>query len=340
MLATLAPRLFNAPGPGVSDGRSKQSLVKSGGARLWRAREEQNVKTTIRCSPRPDDSSEPQLVVNELTLLPGGEWSPQLPGWLVIHVSAGVGYWLHPLLNRELPTGAVVLLSDQIQGCIRASQVGELRLHFFRIEPGKLSGLVTLADQTLLHNAAGDEKLALRILPPNDHFSDKLRELVPERTRNTFPARVQLLQLFLEVFGGNFQQPPTAVAAVFDAKERLTRMLNHTPVSELLALSFSELAHKTRCSPRHVSRLFTELVGVSFRDKQTELRLAHARELLATTDSKVAEVALESGYPSTNLFSVMFKQRFGASPAKWREQVKGKGRKPAKPVARRLRIVA
>jgi AraC-like DNA-binding protein len=298
------------------------------------------VKKSDHGSRKPDDSYEPQLMINELTLPPGGEWSPQLPGWMVIHVSSGVGYWLHPRSNRELATGAVVLLSDQIRGCVRASQVAELRLHFFRMEPRKLTGLVSMADQTLMQNAAGDEILSLRVLPPNARFSDKLRELGSEQAGNNFPARVQLLQLFLDVFGGNFQQPPADVTGAVDAKERLAQMLNQTPLSELLELSFSELVNKTRCSPRHASRLFTELVGVSFREKQTELRLARARELLATTDSKVVDVATESGYQSTSLFSAMFKKRFGISPAKWREQIKGKGRKPVKQVFRRLHIAA
>jgi AraC-like DNA-binding protein len=298
------------------------------------------VKTSIRGSLEPNGSYEPQLVVNELVLPPGGEWSPQLPGWLVIHVTAGVGYWLHPRLNWELRTGAVVLLSEQIHGCLRASQVGDLRLHFFRIEPRKLTGLVSIADQVLMQTAAGDEKLSLRLLPPNARFSDKVRELSSDKARNSFPARVQLLQLFLEVFGGTFQQPQADVAGIFDARERLRQILNQTPVSELLQLTFSELVSKTRCSPRHVSRLFTELVGVSFREKQTELRLARASDLLATTDSKMVEVAMESGYQSTSLFSAMFKQRFGISPAKWREQFKGNGRKAAKLVFRRLRIAA
>jgi AraC-like DNA-binding protein len=108
----------------------------------------------------------------------------------------------------------------------------------------------------------------------------------------------------------------------------------------LLELSFAELVSKTRCSPRHVSRLFTELVGVSFREKQAELRLARACDLLATTDSKVVEVAQESGYQSTSLFSAMFKQRLGISPAKWREQLKGNRRRPSKLVVSRLRIAA
>ena len=305
---------------------------------IWRAEIERNVKTSGRSTQDAWGSHEPQLVIGEMALLPGGEWSPRLPGWMVIHVSAGVGYWLRPGMSRELQTGAVLLLSDQAQGCLRASQVGDLRLHFFRMEPRKLIGLASMADQTLMQNAAGDEKLSLRVFPPNAQFSDRFRELSSEKARNSLPARVQLLQLFLEAFGGNFQQPQADVTEAFDARERLKQMLHQTPVSELLELSFSELVSKTRCSPRHVSRLFTELVGSSFRDKQTELRLARACDLLASTDSKVADVAMESGYQSTSLFSAMFKQRFDISPAKWRERAKR--RRPAKRTVRRLRVVA
>jgi len=277
------------------------------------------------------------LVINELILPPGGEWMPHLAGWMVIHVSSGVGYWLHPRMNCELQTGAVLLLSDQIEGCIRASQVGELRLHFFRTEPAKLTELMTMADRRLLENAAKDEKLSLRVLLPNAQFSDRFRKLSSE-AGSTFPARAQMLQIFLEVFGGNFQRPEPEASAGPDAKERLKQMLDQTPISDLVEISFSELVNKAGCSPRHVSRLFTELVGVSFREKQSTLRMARARELLASTDSKVVDVALESGFQSTSLFNQMFKQHFGISPARWREQARG--RKPVKLVVKRLRAVA
>jgi AraC-like DNA-binding protein len=273
-----------------------------------------------------------------MTLLPGGEWSPHLQGWMLIHVSSGAGYWLHPRMNWELQQGAVVLLSDQAQGYVRASQAAGLRLQLFRMEPRKLTGLVSMADQTLMQNAAADEKLSLRVLPPDAQFSDKFTELSSGKARNSFPARVQLLQLFLDVFGGNFQQPPPEATEVVDAKERLKQLLDHTPVSEFLELSFPELVGRTACSPRHVSRLFTELVGVSFREKQAELRLTRACDLLATTDFKVVDVAMESGFQSTSLFSAMFKQRFGTSPARWRERARR--RKPAKRAVKRLRVVA
>jgi AraC-like DNA-binding protein len=74
------------------------------------------------------------------------------------------------------------------------------------------------------------------------------------------------------------------------------------------------------CSPRHLSRLFRQEVGASFREKQTEVRLARACELLATSNVKVVDVALTSGYQSPSLFNLVFKRHFGMSPGKWREQ--------------------
>jgi AraC-like DNA-binding protein len=59
---------------------------------------------------------------------------------------------------------------------------------------------------------------------------------------------------------------------------------------------------------------------MSFRQKQAQVRLLRAQELLATTESKVVEVALESGYQSLSLFNFMFKRHFGVTPAKWRDQ--------------------
>lgn len=280
------------------------------------------VKIPVRGNSRAVGSYEPQLAVRQIVVPPGDEWSPRLQGWLVAHVSSGVGYWLHSRINCELQTGAVLLLSDQVQGCVRASQVGELRLHFFRLEPAKLTGLVTMADQRCLANAARDENLSFRVLAPNLQFSDNFRRLSSAETRNNLPARALMLQLFLEAFGGDFTLSQEDLASDRDASERLRKMLNHTPVSDLIEIRFSELVSKTGCSARHVSRLFTELVGTSFREKQSELRLARARELLATTNSKVLEVALESGYQSPSLFNKVFKRRFQVSPAKWREQAR------------------
>ena len=85
-------------------------------------------------------------------------------------------------------------------------------------------------------------------------------------------------------------------------------------------MNFSELAQQTRCTSRHLGRIFQQLVGMSFGDKRTAIRMEKARELLATTDSKIVDVALESGFKSLSLFNLVFARHFGISPGKWRQR--------------------
>ena len=54
-------------------------------------------------------------------------------------------------------------------------------------------------------------------------------------------------------------------------------------------------------------------------------RRSKASELLATTDWKVSDVALESGYSPVGVLNQAFKERFGLSPARWRDQLTSSG---------------
>jgi len=265
-------------------------------------------------------SFEPHLVIKEVALPAGSEWNPDSNGWSFLHFTRGVGYWLHPKGNHELATGSVLLFSQCAQGTIRASQVGEVILHCFRLQPERLMGLVTLSEQQFLQNAATVEHLALRVFPPEEPVASGFRTLCENSNGNPFSLRLRLLALFTQAFGQELPNQAPNVPAL-DAKSRLARLLSRTPVAELLDLSFGDLALELRCTPRHLSRIFHEVVGMSFRAKQTDVRLVRAQELLATTRCKVVEVALESGYQSLSLFNATFKKRFGVTPGKWREQV-------------------
>jgi AraC-like DNA-binding protein len=266
----------------------------------------------------------PHLVLNELCLPPGAEWNPEQCGWSFIHITSGVGYWLHPRLNQELPTGTSIVLSERAEGCIRASQLDGFVLQYFRMEPDKLTGLVTLAEQRFLQEAAREERFFVRFFSPETRVSNRFSELKPKAGTSSFHARLQLLLLLVESFGDELYQGSAETRPQLDARERLVQLFKQTSASELLEMNFSELVQRANCTPRHFSRLFNEIVGMSFREKQAETRLLRARELLATTESKIVDVALESGYQSLSLFNLMFKRRFGLSPGKWREQLKAR----------------
>jgi AraC-like DNA-binding protein len=298
------------------------------------------VRTTTHRNAKPDSSYEPHLVLNEAALQPGEEWRPCSPGWALIRIASGTGYWLHPRLNQELATGAVLMLAEAAQGSIRASQLGGVSLHFFHVAPQRLTGLATFSEQRFFETAGLREDLAMRYFQPESPVAAKLNELCAHRNGNGLPFRLQLLQLFVEVIGPELKAQTTKPEAPVDAQERLREFLERTSPSELLQIGFAELVQRTRCTPRHLSRVFHHVVGVSFRDKQAELRLARARELLVTSRAKVVDVALESGYQSLSLFNLMFKRRFGLSPGKWRQVQGGRKGRPANPRRRVVRVVA
>lgn len=268
------------------------------------------------------------LVIGQVSLGPGSEWTPKPPGWSVLHLASGVGYWMHLHLHRELATGSVVILSPAVQGLIRASQIGEARIHFFNVEPERLTGVLTLAEQRALREAAGKTELSFRFFAPEDTVAVKFRELFAERKDSLLQLRLQLLTLFIRGVSGGLIFEPVEPAGR-SSRNRLEALLQRMPAGGLLDLDFRDLARQLCCSPRHLGRIFNRVVGTSFREKQAEVRLARAQELLATTQSKVCEVAAESGYQSLSLFNLMFKRRLGMTPGEWRRQLKSQPSLPA-----------
>jgi AraC-like DNA-binding protein len=268
---------------------------------------------------KPERTYEPHLAVREISVPPGGEWAPRSPGWSLMQVGRGTGYFLQSQLSQELETGMVLLVAGQVPGSIRASQLGGLLLYSFSVIPTRLTGLITLGEQDFLATASSRKEFSLRILPPCSPVAVKMKELCAGRNPGGLLLRLNLLRLFVEVFGSELEQAASNWETA-DAKERLRVLLERTPPAELLEMSFDELARMTHCTSRHLSRVFRELVGMSFRDKRAELRLTRARDLLATSRSKVVEVALESGYKSLSLFNLMFTRHFGTSPGRWRQR--------------------
>ena len=277
-------------------------------------------------------------------LRPGAEWQPPFIGWSLVQVQAGVGYWLDQEVSSELRAGTVLALARKAAGSVRASQTGEMRLSYFRVEPELLTGLVTLAEQSRLERAASAREASSQILPPDHLVATRFRELAAGVDKTGFRGRAQLLELFtrVRVFAEEIEQQDLAGKVTREARDRLEEYLRDTLPAEFLSVSFVELAQRMKCTPRHLSRIFHEVTGMSFRDKQARIRLARASELLATTDAKVVDVALESGYQSLSLFSLMFKKRFGLSPGKWRQKHRRdkRPRAPRKPPARLLAAVS
>lgn len=242
-----------------------------------------------------------------------------MSGWSLVQIGSGSGYWLRDQSRLELDTGTVLLLAENIPGRILASCLNGISLHYFSVMPDRLTGLITQGEHDLFKQAAGRKELTCQILPPPHPVALKMRELCESSSQGGLLFRLILLQLLIEAFGQALEQP-TLGELQSDVRERLRAFLAELPPTALLEVTCEELAEITHCTPRHLSRVFYELMGMSIRDKRAEIRLARARELLATSQSKVVEVAFKSGYKSLSLFNRMFTRRFGISPGRWRQK--------------------
>jgi AraC family transcriptional regulator len=103
---------------------------------------------------------------------------------------------------------------------------------------------------------------------------------------------------------------------------RLRRAIEfmHDNFSRELALE--EIASAAYLSEYHFARLFKQVAGVTVHVYLANLRLEHARRLLAETELAISEIALRVGYQSQSHFTKMFKSVAGVTPRAYREGVR------------------
>ena len=262
---------------------------------------------------------ESHLILQEILLRPGGEWTPPTNHWVVARIAEGVGYWMHGGNAREFKVGDGLVVSKNFQFTLRASQLEPLQVEFFLVQPELLTGVLTVAESHKLSLPATNTLAQIIPFSASESVGLKFTRLAGQLQRESLPARLALLQLWSQLVAGTLVQPVEAAQGQ-RLLERFRHLFTHITDVELATRSLPELAAQLNCSERHFSRMFREEFGVALRARQTELRLQHARQLLADADAKVINVAYESGYRHLGLFNAMFKKRFGMTPSEWREQ--------------------
>lgn len=138
--------------------------------------------------------------------------------------------------------------------------------------------------------------------------------------------RVLLLELEARLHRLALEQParrgrprlPATDAAGSGQIERITRfMAEH--YREPLAVP--TIADAIGLHPKYLMRVFKKHCRVSVWDYLTQLRISHAQRLLITTDLKVLDVAMESGFASVAPFYAAFAARSrGLKPLDYRRR--------------------
>jgi len=86
-------------------------------------------------------------------------------------------------------------------------------------------------------------------------------------------------------------------------------------------LSIPDIARPSGLHPNYASTLFRRTLGITISDYLKQHRLFHARRLLAVSDKKIIDVALESGFGAPSRFYEAFVKTYGCSPKTIRRQL-------------------
>lgn len=86
------------------------------------------------------------------------------------------------------------------------------------------------------------------------------------------------------------------------------------------ALSMEYIAKKTYLSPSYFSAVFKAETGESATHFLARYRLERARELLESTNTRIADIGARVGFSSASYFVTVFRGAYGMSPSQYREQ--------------------
>lgn len=104
---------------------------------------------------------------------------------------------------------------------------------------------------------------------------------------------------------------------------RLARVLSLIEERSAGSLSVEELAQSVYLSPFHFTRMFRRSTGLAPHAYITMRRLERAKQLLATTDQLMAEIARVVGYKNQAHFTRVFHANVGVTPRHFRSKSRG-----------------
>lgn len=106
-----------------------------------------------------------------------------------------------------------------------------------------------------------------------------------------------------------------------DESSMVTQVLEYMQNNYMNEVKLSVVAKMVSVSAEHLSRVFKQETGFGFKEYLTILRLQKAEIMLINEPGRaVSEVAYACGFNDGNYFSYKFKEAYGVSPTKVRDQ--------------------
>ena len=278
--------------------------------------------------------SQEHLALRLVRLKSSEKWIHKANGLSFVFPNGGTGKYVSQGVTQRLLPGDVLVLNGTPagEGALCANESSELVFWFFAVNLEHLFPLFASNEICLLQNVTEGFK-GTKVYGASTPLAGECHRLlaaVPPQFN--LDHRSQLLRVAAAILSVEFKSAQHSRVGFVGGEEHMVQVFEKLSANELLSSSVGELAARFGCSRRHLNRLFHQHFGLSVAAMKMEMRLLKAVSLLRDPNTKVINVAEQSGFNHLGLFNTCFKRRFGASPGRWRKISAQAGGQPVRPL--------
>ena len=168
--------------------------------------------------------------------------------------------------------------------------------------------------------------LSLSFVPLTEEQSDRLQEilelsldhpLTEEHRRSTDKAKFDYFLLTLYHYAEN--RLPQSPESRQQASPIVVKAINYMNANYAEEMSLDDLAERIYATKQTLNYHFKRDLDCTPMNYLLRLRLTKVKELLATTNKSIEEIADRCGFSSGNYLTLIFKQKEGISPTSYRK---------------------
>lgn len=218
----------------------------------------------------------------------------------------------------------------------QAALVNSNQVHFAQCLSESAEYYVIVVDPGFICGSASNAVQAKYIAPIFDGgitFPNKITDpaviqcitgLIEELKQKTDGYELMVQSSFLRFLGLLVRLPnpqgsrSMAVAQTEKKLEKLLCVLEFIRNNYTYEISLETLAEMTHVSVSHFCRMFKSVTGETPVEYMNKIRLNKSCELLMTSDRKITEIALLSGFSNSAYFCRTFKKQFMVTPSEYR----------------------
>ncbi len=147
-------------------------------------------------------------------------------------------------------------------------------------------------------------------------FETVLHHFISPGEGSELLQKASILQILYQLHGQAHDPLPAGTSAHY---QTLHLVLAYMRRNYRRKLHLRELGEVAGLSPTYLHRIFSENLGESPLDYLNKLRMAMARDLLASSTLSASSIARECGFDNVSYFFTLFRRSTGMTPAGFRE---------------------